>query len=329
MEVWRKLKEKSKTDPMFSRELLGVVAVGAGVAGTVGYASYANYRQGLELAQKTSALLREQGRVIAMGIERALAPEIQRFSEALIQKNASNAAQGLAKLTAAESEALIRTGLQSPNVKERIIASLTRTLSNSSARETAKETAELIYHSSIRDSRGIIARNWNNLVSLSEQGIVQVSKFGTSIAKPIAEKIMPYLSKASTQRILAGLARSSGKGVLATCARWARGIFKPRVAGALGGSVLTVAMILLEPSHLAAGTMDAAYTENPASLLALNEEQARHWIHQYSSVRTSLMSLGLVSLNNPEESHYSEENGICEGADEVQPIATEEQLQCS
>jgi hypothetical protein len=318
MQTLQDLRSASAHDQELSPALLGAIATGVGVAGAASYATYANYRQNMEIAQKTAVMMKEQGRVLARAMESVVAPELQRFTQALIQKNTANAAKGVAALTAQESEQLILRGMQSPSVKQRIIEGLTRALGNSSAKPIAKEMAELAYHNLIRDSRGMISRQWNNVIRLSAQGILQSARLGSTLMAPITEKILPFLTKSSTQRILAHLSSSAGRGLLASCAGWIKSIFKPRIAAGIGGGALTAAFILLDASPLAAGTLDDLYTHNPALLLTMPEEQARHWITQYPSVRTALYSLGEMVLQNGYSK--SEESLVCEFQEVEQEI---------
>ena len=310
--AWEILKARADVnqDGSFQMELAALSAT-AGTLGAAAVAGYFTYSQKVEAAQKAAGVVREQAKVLKVAIERALGPELQRFATALMHKNSQLAASGAAQLTEAQAANYIKTGLQSPAVKERIIQKLTNFISGTAGRSQARQLAEHVFHNTIRDGIPALQRQWTGALRSIATNLASSAQIGRTLAGGISSAVTPRAAQFTGRRILAEIAKTGAKGFLATCKLFGKNLLSTRALAFLGGGWATGAMILLDASPLGDGTLRSWYTNHPDQLLMQNDAEAMRML-RYPSVRNSVMALYHIVQETDDAWTPSYENQMCD-----------------
>jgi hypothetical protein len=269
------------------RTLIGIGAaasVTAGGAIVYGVGKRAAYDAAVKEAAAAASILRRETARVAKAVASAFEPELARFGQALIRANESRAASGAAQLGSEDVMAALGRGLRTPEVRERIIARLRRTLGN--AAETAFER--------VTDEGGLqtmeyevrAAARYGKILGL--EGAVE--KVGESMAVRVGEKVAPLIARYTARAAISAAAAAARGGIMNRCLV---------AIGRAGGAGLEVAgsawfaglLVLLEPSTADAATLDAMYYEHPEELLSLPEPELRSWLEHSPGLRMKMMTL--------------------------------------
>ncbi len=291
------------------------IAAGAAGATTVGIAYGVGkrlaYNESLKQAARAADVLRRETVRVTRAITKSMEPELARFGKALIEANVKRGEQGLAQLSSAEMEKALFNGLNSPEVKARIIARL---------RAAIGTAAESTFDKLVADrSIAVLAKEVGMAQQLGAHIGMEgmIARVGESMAVRVAESTGPVVARYTTRAALAAAAGAAERGLLTRCLMGFGRLGLGAVEAAASAPVLA-AMILLDSSNVSAGTMDAFYSEHPEELLTLPEEQAASWIRGYPRVAGAVLKVQAVmqqngdlgSISSEKPSAPAEDNGL-------------------